>query len=164
MRKYFIKKNVKSYIVKGILISFNWFSEYICSQLVLHLISYFNDCTTVLLITIAFAMFLCTCIRLSFMLRALAILKCSRRILLLNNRYECCFSMYNINLKLIMNSLKQLKLSPLQLHSASSIQIPQSTNRYNSMLPSVYVSPLKLHLATKINLHGVSDSALFRKH
>ena len=65
-----------------------------------------------------------------------------------------------------MNSLKTVKilLSPLRLHSASSIQIPQSTNRYNSMLPSVYVSPLKLHSATKINLHGVSDSALFRNH
>ena len=32
------------------------------------------------------------------------------------------------------------------------------------MLPSVNFSPLKLHLATKINLHGVSDSALFRNH
>ena len=65
-----------------------------------------------------------------------------------------------------MNSLKTVKilLSPLCLHSASSIQIPQSTNRYNSMLPSVYVSPLKLHSVTKINLHGVSDSALFRNH
>ena len=65
-----------------------------------------------------------------------------------------------------MNSLKTVKilLSPLQLHSASSIQIPQSTNRYSSMLSSVYVSPLKLHSATKINSHGVSDSALFRNH
>ena len=65
-----------------------------------------------------------------------------------------------------MNSLKTVKilLSPLRLHSASSIQIPQSINRYNSMLPSVYVSPLKLHSATKINLHGVSYSALFRNH
>ena len=63
-----------------------------------------------------------------------------------------------------MNSLKTVKilLSPLRLHSAPSIQIPQSTNRYNSMLPSVYVSPLKLYSATKINLHGVSD--LFRNH
>ena len=32
------------------------------------------------------------------------------------------------------------------------------------MLPSVYVSPLKLNWVTKINLHGVSDSALFRNH
>ena len=65
-----------------------------------------------------------------------------------------------------MNSLKTVKilLSPLWLHSASFIQIPQSTNRYNPMLPSVYVSPLKLHSTTKINLHGVSDSALFRNH
>ena len=65
-----------------------------------------------------------------------------------------------------MNSLKTEKnlLSPLRLHSASSIQIPQFTNIYNSMLPSVYVSPLKLHSATTINYHGISDSALFRKH
>ena len=32
------------------------------------------------------------------------------------------------------------------------------------MFPSVYISPLKLHLATKINLHRVSDSALSRNH
>ena len=65
-----------------------------------------------------------------------------------------------------MNSLKTVKilLSPLRLHSASSIQIHQSTNRYNSMFPSDYVSPLKLHSATKMNLHGVSDSALVRNH
>ena len=65
-----------------------------------------------------------------------------------------------------MNSLKTVKilLSPLQLHSAPSIQIPQSSNRYNSILPSVYVSPLKLFSATKIDLHGVSDSALFGNH
>ena len=51
-----------------------------------------------------------------------------------------------------MNSIKTVKilLSPLRLHSASSVQIPQSTNRYNSMLLSVHVSPLKLHSATKI--------------
>ena len=77
--------------------------------------------------------------------------------------------LFNVWYKLknsIMNSLKTVKilLSPRWLHSASSIQIPRSTNRYNSMLPSVYVSPLKLHSATKINLHGVSGSALFRNH
>ena len=32
------------------------------------------------------------------------------------------------------------------------------------MLPSIYVSPLKLYSATKINLHGISGSALFRNH
>ena len=65
-----------------------------------------------------------------------------------------------------MNSLKteNCLLFSLWLHSASSIQVPQSTNIYNSMLPSVYVSPLKHHSATKINYHGVSDLALFRNH
>ena len=84
----------------------------------------------------------------------------------INNRYERCFSMYGINLKLNYEEPKTVKIvfSHFQLHSASSMQIPHSTNRYNFMLPSVYVSPLKLHLATKINLHGVSDSVLFRIH
>ena len=65
-----------------------------------------------------------------------------------------------------MISLKTVKFlfSHLWLHSASSIQIPLSTNRYNSMLPSVYFSPLKLHSATKINLHEVSGSAIFQNH
>ena len=62
-----------------------------------------------------------------------------------------------------MNNQKtaRILLSPLLLHSASSIQIPQFTNRYNSMLPSAYVSPLKLHSATK---YGVSDYAFFKNH
>ena len=58
----------------------------------------------------------------------------------------------------------RISLSPLRLHSASSIPIPQSTNRYNSMLSTVYVSPLKLYSATKINLHRISGSTLFRNH
>ena len=58
----------------------------------------------------------------------------------------------------------RILLSLLRLHSASSIQIPQSTNRYNSTLPTVYVSPLKLYSASKINLHGISGSSLFRNH
>ena len=74
--------------------------------------------------------------------------------------------MYGINLELNYEKPKTVTilLSPLQLHSASSIQIPQSTIRFNFMLPFVYVSPLKLHSATKINLYLVSDTALFRNH
>ena len=73
---------------------------------------------------------------------------------------------YGMNFKLIYQLPKTVKhlLPPLLLHSASSIQIPQSTNRYSSMLPYVYVSIPKLYLATEINLHGVSDSAFFRNH
>ena len=51
----------------------------------------------------------------------------------INNRYECHFSLNGITENYIMNSLKvvTILLSPLRLHSASSIQIMQSTNRYN---------------------------------
>ena len=48
------------------------------------------------LITIHFSMFLCTCIRLSYMLGALAISQMQQLDIAINNRYECCFSMYAI--------------------------------------------------------------------
>ena len=61
-----------------------------------------------------------------------------------------------------MNNAKHKKiLSPLPLHSASFNHIPQSTNRYNSLLLSVYVSPQKIYSATKINVYGIYGSALF---
>ena len=53
-----------------------------------------------MLITIAFSMFFCTCIRLSYMLGALAISQMQQLDIAINNRYECCFSMYGVNLKL----------------------------------------------------------------
>ena len=53
-----------------------------------------------MLITIAFSMFLCACIRLSYMLGALAISLMQQLDIAVNNQYECCFSMYGINLKL----------------------------------------------------------------
>ena len=107
-------------------------------------------------------MFLCTCIRLSYILVALVISKMQQKDIAINNRYESCFSLYSIN-RQKTNRQKTVEIFSL-IHSASSIQIPQSTYRYSSMLPPVYVSPLKLHSATKINLHGVSGSALFRNH
>ena len=44
----------------------------------------------------------------------------------------------------ITNRLK-ITISPIRLISASSLQIPRSTARFNSLLPTVNVSPLKLH-------------------
>ena len=97
-------------------------------------------------------MFLCTCIRLSYALGTLAISQMQQLNFAIKTDMNAAFQWYKLK-NSIMNNLKTVKilLSPLRLHSASSIQIPQSTNRYNSMLPSVYVSPLKLHPATKIN-------------
>ena len=52
------------------------------------------------LITNAYSMFLCTCIRLSYMSAVLAISQMQGLDIAINNQYECCFSMYGINLKL----------------------------------------------------------------
>ena len=53
-------------------------------------------------------------------------------------------------------------ISPLRLQSASSVQISYSTSRFNSVLPTVNVTPLKLHSVSSINLHGASNNNIFR--
>ena len=57
----------------------------------------------------------------------------------------------------ITNRLK-LAISPLMLHSASSVQLLRSTNNFNSLLPTVNFTPLKLYSAYSFNLHGVSSN------
>ena len=63
----------------------------------------------------------------------------------------------------ITNRLK-ITIYPIRLHSASSLQIPRSTARFNSLLPTVNVSPLKLHSVSSINLYGASNYNIFRNH
>ena len=63
----------------------------------------------------------------------------------------------------ITNRLK-IKISPIRLHSASSLKIPRVTARFNSLLPTVNVSPLKLHSVSSINLYGASDYNNFLNH
>ena len=58
--------------------------------------------------------------------------------------------------------------SNIQMHCYWCFELPikfsRSTNRYNSILPSVETWMTFKLITTKINLHGVSDSALFRNH
>ena len=61
------------------------------------------------------------------------------------------------------NRLK-ITISPIRLHSASSLQIPRSTARFNSLLPTFNVSPLKLHSVSSINLYGASNYNIFSNH
>ena len=58
----------------------------------------------------------------------------------------------------------KITISPIRLHSASSLQIPRSTARFNSLLPTVNVSPLKLHSVSSINLYGASSYNIFSNH
>ena len=63
----------------------------------------------------------------------------------------------------ITNRLK-ITISPVRLHSAFSLQIPRSTARFNSLLPTVNVSPSKLHSVSSKNLYGASNNNIFRNH
>ena len=61
----------------------------------------------------------------------------------------------------ITNRLK-ITIAPIRLHPASSLQIPHSTARFNSFLPTVNVSFLKLHSVSSINLYGASNIYIIR--
>ena len=63
----------------------------------------------------------------------------------------------------VTNRLK-ITISSIRLHSASSLQILRSTARFNSLLPVVKVSPLKLHSVSYINLYGASNYNILRNH
>ena len=79
-----------------------------------------------------------------------------------NARYEYCLLSNSITSFTTINLL-EITSSPIRLHSASSLQIPRSTARFNSLLPTVNVSPLKLH-SVSINLYGTSNYNIFRNH
>ena len=125
--------------------------------------------------TISYLTFLWTCIRLSYVLSVVAIL-CMHRsfrlfaslLITYNSRYEYCFlsdgiTFYTTNYMSITKRLK-ITISPIRLHSASSLQIPSSTAKFNSLLPTVNVSHLKLHSVSSINLYGASNYNIFRNH
>ena len=54
-----------------------------------------------------------------------------------------------------------ISISPLRLHSASSVQIPFSTRKFNTMLPSIKIRPLNILSASSVNLHGITNSNVF---
>ena len=54
--------------------------------------------------------------------------------------------------------------SPLRLHSASFVQIPSSTRKFNTMLPSIKIRPLITLSASSVNLHGISNSNAFHNY
>ena len=63
----------------------------------------------------------------------------------------------------ITNRLK-ITISPIRLHSASSLQIPRSTVKFNSLLPTVNVLPLNFPSVSSINLYGASNYNIFSDH
>ena len=57
-----------------------------------------------------------------------------------------------------------ISISPLRLHSASSVQIPSSTTKFNTMLPSIKIRSLNVLSASFINLHGITNSNVFHNN
>ena len=57
-----------------------------------------------------------------------------------------------------------ISISPLRLHSASSVQIPSSTRKFNTMIPSIKIRPLNILSASSVNLHGITNSNVFHNN
>ena len=52
----------------------------------------------------------------------------------------------------------KITISPLRLHAASSVRIPTSTPSIRNSLPTVKIRPLNLISASSVNLYGASNS------
>ena len=62
----------------------------------------------------------------------------------------------------ITNSLT-ISLTPVRLHSVSSIRIPHSIRNFRNLIPSVKLQPSYLGSASSINLHGLNNASIFHK-
>ena len=63
----------------------------------------------------------------------------------------------------ITNRLK-ITLTPLRLHSASSVRIPNSINNFRTLIPALRLRPLNLLSASSVNLHGLANTSIFHNN
>ena len=63
----------------------------------------------------------------------------------------------------ITNRLK-ITLTPLRLHSASSVRIPNSINNFRTLIPALRLRPLNLLSASYVNLHGLTNTSIFHNN
>ena len=83
---------------------------------------------------------------------------------LFNNRYECrAFLDPQYTNMTITNRLRNT-ISPLRLHSVSSVRIPNSTHSFQNLLPGrmVRMRPLTLFSASSVNLRGAHDTTFLQ--
>ena len=57
-----------------------------------------------------------------------------------------------------------INLTPIRLHSVSSVRIPHSVNDFKSFLSFVRIRPSNLYFTSKINLHGLSNFNILRNN
>ena len=63
----------------------------------------------------------------------------------------------------ITNRLK-ITLTPLRLHSASSVRIPNSINNFRTLISALRLRPLNLLSASTVNLHGLANISIFHNN
>ena len=63
----------------------------------------------------------------------------------------------------ITNRLK-ITLTPLRLHSASSVGIPNSINNFRTLILAVRSRPLCLLSASSVSLHGLAHTSIFHNN
>ena len=63
----------------------------------------------------------------------------------------------------ITNRLK-ITLTPLRLHSASSVWISNSINNFRTLIPALRLRPLNLLSASSVNLHGLANTSIFHNN
>ena len=63
----------------------------------------------------------------------------------------------------ITNRLK-ITLTPLRLHSASSVRIPNFINNFRTLIPALRLRPLNLLSASSVNLHDLANSSIFHNN
>ena len=64
----------------------------------------------------------------------------------------------------ITNRLK-VTLTPLRLHFASSVRIPNSINNFRTLIPALRLRPLNFFLlASSVNLHSLANTSIFHNN
>ena len=62
---------------------------------------------------------------------------------------------------MIITNRLRITLTPLRLHSASSVRIPNSINNFRTLIPTVRLRPLNLLTASSVSLHGLAYTSIF---
>ena len=65
-----------------------------------------------------------------------------------------------------MTNINRLRitLTPLRLHSASSVRIPNSINNFRTLIPAVRLRSLNLLSVSSVNLHGLANTSIFHNN
>ena len=63
-----------------------------------------------------------------------------------------------------MNVAFLLTLTPLRLHSTSSVRIPNPISNFRTLILAVRLRPWNLLSASSVNLHGLANTSIFHNN